>query len=350
VRLGLSTPAACAVALLWGLGTMALPYATLLYGNQLAGSLMIVAFTLLVEIRHGEAASPARMWTCGALLGYAVATEYPAVLAAVPIAIYGLTVAGFRAVRPAVAGGLIPIALLLAYHSAAFGSPLAFPYDYSVWPTPRTGWFMGIRGLDVDALKNILVGEYRGLLYTTPWLAAALPGSFALARRHPREVLVCAWSVIAFLWLNASIPPWDGGWAAGPRYLVPMLPFLSVLAGGVLLLPNHARLAGSVLLAALGLFSVANMFAATAVKPEISTAEKRPYADVIWPKFRAGNLAVSTQSIDAVDNPMYAPRQAWNLGMKAGLDGHASLVPLYAWIAAGLGWLGVLLTRAEKRA
>jgi hypothetical protein len=207
---------------------------------------------------------------------------------------------------------------------------------------------MGIGMPHGEALKNIVFGEYRGLLYTTPWLAAALPGSLALARRHGREAFVCVWAVLAFLWLNASIPPWHGGWAAGPRYLVPMLPFLSVLAGGVLQ-SARARGAATVLLAVLGLFSIGNMFAATAVKPEIPMSEKRPYAGMIWPKFRAGELAVSTQSIDAPDNPNNAPRQAWNLGMKAGLDGHASLVPLYVWVAATLGWLGFLLTREKDR-
>lgn len=357
-RLGLSASAGCAVALLWGLGTMALPYSTLLYGNQLSASLMLVAFTLFVEVRQGEPATPTRMVIGGALLGYAVAAEYPAALIGVPIAWYGLAAAGLRPARYAVVGGAIPMALLLGYHQVVFGGMLTFPYDYSVWDTPRTGWFMGIGRPDGQALKNILFGDYRGLLQITPWLAAAIPGGLALARRHRGEALVCVWSVLAFLWLNASIPPWHGGWAAGPRYLVPMLPFLSVLAGGILL-PTRSgysdrstvvrRLTTSVLLAVLGLFSIANMFAATAVKPEVPTDVQRPYAEFIWPKLLAGELAVSTQSIDAIDNPENAPRQAWNLGMKAGLDGHASLVPLFLWAAVTLGWLGVLLTRARRR-
>jgi hypothetical protein len=347
-RLDLTPAAAVAVALLWGLGTMALPYSTLLYGNQLSASLMIIAFALLVEIRHGEAATPDRMIASGALLGYAIASEYQAVLIAVPIAMYGLLASGFRPARFAIASGLVPIVLLLAYHWTLFGSPLAFPYHYSVWETPKTGWFMGIRALDGEALMNILFGEYRGLLFTTPWLAVAVPGGIALARRHGREVAVCAWAVIAFLWLNASIPPWDGGWAAGPRYLVPMLPFMSVLAGGALLLPGRARAAASVTVAALGLFSVGNMVAVTAVKPEIPGDLKKPYTEMIWPKFRAGDLSVSTQSLDASNNPANAPRQAWNLGMKAGLDGRASLLPLAAWVTATLGWLGFVQTRENR--
>jgi hypothetical protein len=350
MRLGLSPPAAFGVALLWGLGTMGLPYSTLLYGNQLSASLMVIAFALLVEIRHGEPATASRMLVVGALLGYAAATEYPAVLIGAPIAAYGLFVAGPRPARFAVIGGVIPIVALLAYHNALFGSPLAFPYDYSVWETPKTGWFMGIGKPNIQSLKNILFGEYRGLLYTTPWLALAVPGVVALARRHRAEVVICAWAVIAFLWLNSSIPPWHGGWAAGPRYLVPMLPFLSLLAGGVLASPRvPLRRASAVLMTALGVFSAANMFAVTAVKPEIPTDVMRPYAELIWPKFRAGELGISTQSIDMINNPSGAPRQAWNLGMKAGLVGQASLVPLYVWMAASFGWLvWGLRTRADR--
>lgn len=358
LRLGLPPPAAYAVALAWGLGTMALPYSTLLYGNQLSGSLMLMAFTLLVEVRHGARATPARLAAVGALLGYAVATEYPALLIALPIAVYGLWVAGLRPARFAVAGGLLPVVAVLGYHWALFGSPTAFPYDYSVWETPKTGWFMGIGKPNAHALGNILSGEYRGLLHTTPWLAAAVPGALLLAKKHRAEVVVCSWAVLAFLWLNSSIPPWDGGWAAGPRYLVPMLPFLAALAGGVLvwLVPKDdeqvaslsLRLAGLALLGVLVLHSVGSMFAVTAVKPELPTHLKRPYAELVWPKLRAGELAISTQSIDMPDNPPNAPRQAWNLGMKAGLDGHASLIPLYVWVAATLAWLVSLLIRPRR--
>jgi hypothetical protein len=66
---------------------------------------------------------------------------------------------------------------------------------------------------------------------------------------------------------------------------------------------------------------------------------------MIWPKFAAGDLAISTQSIDMIDNPADAPKQAWNLGMKAGLDGRASLVPVYLWMLAWLAWLVFALRR-----
>jgi hypothetical protein len=354
--LGLGPVGSIVLALAWGLATMALPYATLLYGNQLAADLTLIAFALLVEIRGGAEPTAGRMLAVGALLGFAGATEYPAALIMAPIAVYGLFVAGGRRAGWAVLGGALPLAGLLAYHAAAFGSPLAFPYDYSTWEEPSTGWFMGIGRPVPGALRNILFGEYRGLLYTTPWLGLALPGAVLLARRHRAEVAVCVVAVSGFLWLNSSIPPWDGGWAAGPRYLVPMLPFAAALAGGVVAAIGEAmasvgrgRRATGVFAAALfaGLVSLsaANMLAVTAVKPEIPTEWERPYAELVWPSFLGGRLSISTQSIDMFDNPPDAPRQAWNLGMKCGLDGHASLLPLSLWAAACTGWLAWTLRR-----
>lgn len=342
--LGMSPPASVVVALGWGLATMALPYGTLLYGNQIAGAFCLIAFTLLVEVRRGAAATPARMIAVGALIGFAGATEYPAALIGGPIAAYGLYAVGLRRCLWALAGGAVPLLALAWYHDAAFGSPGKFPYDYSVWPQPHTGVFMGIGALKVDVLGKLLFGDFRGLLPTTPWLALMIPGAALLARvkQNRLEVAVCAAAVILFFWLNSSIPPWGGGWAPGPRYLVPMLPFAAVLAGGVLAplpwsLPRVARIAGAVALAGLLLFSTANMLAATAVKPEIDEKFKRPYPQFVWKNWHDGKLAVSKQSID--ERGPGPRRQAWNLGTKLGLDGRASLIPLALWVMACAAWL-----------
>ena len=182
-----------------------------------------------------------------------------------------------------------------------------------------------------------------------PWLVLMVPGAIALGRRYLVEVLLAAWAVIAFVWLNVSIKPWHGGWATGPRYVVPMLPFAVVLCGGVLAWarawPRAVALAAGAVVAASLAWSGAHMFAATAVKPEISEKILRPYSAVVWKSWWKGDLAISRQSIDMAGNPERGPKQAWNLGMKAGLRGHASLVPLYLWLVLTAAWLA----RAARR-
>lgn len=325
--LGLSPGASVVVALGWGLATMGLPYATLLYGNQIAGAFLLIAFTLLVEIRRGAPATRARMLAVGALVGFAGATEYPAALIAMPVGAYGLWVARLRPCLWAVLGGAVPLAALAWYHAAAFGSPTTFPYDYSVWQEPHTGWFMGVGEPHAFALREILVGEFRGLLYTTPWLALAVPGAVALAwrREHRVEVLVCAWAVIIFLWLNSSIPPWHGGWGAGPRYLVPMLPFLALPA--IFALNWLFGRAWGVLLAAaligLSVFHVGALTIAGQGWPPVdefplTVAQMNasfPLADHALPLLQAGDVARN-----------YG-------GIVLGLGGLAGLLPLLAALA-----------------
>jgi hypothetical protein len=356
--LGIDGWGAYAVALTWALASLAFPYSTLLYGNQLSASLLVIAFTLVVEIRGGAAASGGRMFAVGLCLGLAGATEYPAMLVAVPIAIYGAVVlwvrrdgwpALARTLGWAVVGGVIPLGALAVYHTVAFGSPGTFPYKYSVWKEPSTGWFMGIGEPKWPAVKGTFWGEHRGLLYAMPWLVLVVPGALALGRRYLAEVIVSLVAIVAFLWLNVSIKPWHGGWATGPRYVVPMLPFTVLLCGGTLVwLRGRARavwLPAAIVLGLGVVWSGAHMLGATAVKPEISEKIKRPYRSVVWRNWNQGELAISRQSIDMAGNPERGPKQAWNLGMKAGLTGRASLVPLALW------WLacGVWLARALRR-
>src|SRR5205085_4158211 len=120
-------------------------------------------------------------------------------------------------------------------------------------------------------------------------------------------------------------------------------PFAAMLAGGVLAWiekqPKAAKLVAGLALAGLLVFSAANMFAATAVKPEIDTKYKRPYQQFVWKNFYNGRLSVSRQTIDMKPEPPAGPRQAWNLGMKLGLDGLPSLVPLALWMLACAAWL-----------
>src|SRR5258705_13748085 len=77
-------------------------------------------------------------------------------------------------------------------------------------------------------------------------------------RGYRAEVATCGSIVVLFLWLNASLVDWQGGWAMGPRYLIPAIPFLVVLAGGVLAIERLRRgvaipLAGVVTLSAVAM-------------------------------------------------------------------------------------------------
>jgi hypothetical protein len=268
-----------------------------------------------------------------------------------------------RVVAWMAAGAALPGLALALYHVAAFGGPLTLPYEFSTQTHRHQGWFMGLGVPDPDVLASITFSAYRGLFYSAPWLLLAVPGAVAWWRRgHRALVATCASIVVLFLWLNASLVDWQGGWALGPRYLVPAIPFLVVLAAGVLAPARPGtrwaraladvrirRGAAIAFVAALGL-SLALMLAGTAVKPEVPVHVRRPFQEFLLPRFERGELGVSTQSIDMIGNPEGARRQAWNLGHQIGLEGHASLAPLVlAWALCGV-WLGIALRRANRLA
>lgn len=358
--LGLDPRGRAAFALAYGLGTLAFPYATLLYGHQLTASLLLMAFAVLVRARrgrHGQGApGPALLLGTGALLGAAVAVEYPAALAVVPICIYAaLFVRPLSRLGWLVLGMAGPGAAVAAYHALVFGSPLALPYDFSTQPHRSQGFFMGLGTPRWAALQHILITDYRGLFYGAPWLLLAVPGAVVLARRARRraEVTVCISIALLFVWLNASLVDWQGGWAMGPRYLIPALPFLAVLAAGIgLWSPPGRGLRTGVWLgvAALVGWSVFHMLVGTAVKPEVPVHIRRPFAQFLLARFYRGELAVNTQSIDAIAPSPTGQRFAWNLGELAGLHGLASLVPLAIVAMAALAWLAWAVRQAEAAA
>jgi hypothetical protein len=353
LALRFSPAAALGGAAAWGLASLAFPYATLFYGHQLVAALTLTAFTLLVRLRAREGdADPPTLVAVGFLLGAAVAVEYPALLPGAVIFGYaGVAVRPRRRVLWIIAGGVAPALALAIYHWACFGSPGTLPYAFSTQKHRHMGFFMGLGVPSPRVIGMILFSSYRGIFYSMPWLLLAAPGAvFLWMRRARAEVITCAAIVVLFVWLNASLVDWEGGWAMGARYLVPALPFLAILAAGVLdpppAIPRSARIAFAALFGAAAAVAFTLMLVGVSVKPEVYVKIQHPFSQYLLPAFRRGALAISTQSIDAAGAPEHGPRFAWNLGQLMGLRGLWSLAPLMLWLAAGGAWI-IRQTRAR---
>jgi hypothetical protein len=348
--IGLSPAAAAAGAVAYGLATMAFPFATLYYGHQLAASLLISGFGLLCAARQrGEGPSARRLLGVGLLLGLAVAVEYPTALAAVILGLYACVF-----VRPPsrlawlAAGAAAPGLLLAAYHTAAFGGPFTVAYSFSTLPDRHMGAFMGIAAVDWGVVRQLLFDDYRGLFFSCPWLLLAFPGALRMLAlpRLRAEAAVCIASALSFLWLNASLVDWHGGWMMGPRYLVTAIPFLAVLAAALLLpgLSRPVRLAFGSLAGMAVLYSAFMMLVATAVKPEVPRAYARPYQEYLLPAFLEGRLSLNTHPVDRVDEPPDGVKRAGNAGELLGLRGLPTLLPLGVLVLAAGAWLVHLLS------
>lgn len=332
-RFGLAAAWSAGITVAYALGTLAFPYSTILYGHQLQAALGFGAFVLLATARAPFAA--------GLLLGYAVCVDYTAGIVAVLVAAYALARLGAPAALRVVSGGAVPAIALGGYHWAAFGHPLSLPYHFVLQEHRRLGWFMGIGAPERAVLGELLWGEYRGLFFSAPWLLAALPGLVALGRAGRRlEAVLCAAVFAAYLLLNAGLVDWHGGWAMGPRYLIPAIPFLAVGAMGLVLATPAGSLARRGLAgagAALAALSIVVMLAGTAVRPEVPLTETRPFRGYVFPLLARGRVARSNHAIDSPAGT--GRREAWNLGHVLGLEGVATLLPLALWMTASGAWL-----------
>ena len=274
-------------------------------------------------------------------------SEFPAAIPAVIIALLTLVhvwpLDRRRAIRVLVALTLAALAaasVLMLYQYACFGSPFHLAYSSE---HEYVGMEQGIYGVNLPRwirLRRILFGDYRGLLPLAPALAVA-PIGFVFIRR--RLAAAAAFAIAGYyILLNASYAYWEGGWSYGPRHASPAIPFLCIgLAALWTVLPPYLSRVGRACLGLLAAYGVAVTLVAVSTMPLPPNNIRRPVAELLWPAFRDGDLALNTQTfVSGGANPDFRaheePKAAFNLGMKIGLTGLASLLPLLlAWAACG---------------
>jgi hypothetical protein len=213
-------------------------------------------------------------------------------------------------------------------------------YANEVYFNEVTEGFFGIRAPRLDVLKELLFGEFRGLLVLAPVLALAPVGFTLFARdASSRATALTAFAItLYYILLNASFPFWYGGWSFGPRYMAPVLPLASLALAAVW---SRAPAAVRIGLLALAVYGAGVTFVAVSTTAQPREDVAHPVRELLWPNFAAGRLAINWQSF--VDPDLRSERDpsthAWNLGENLVLTGLPSLIPLIAtWSLIGVGY------------
>ena len=227
-----------AAALVVGTGCLFAVLATMFFAHVLSTCLGFAAFAVLFHARRGPPRRLGPVAVAGLLAGFAVVVEFPLAIVAAVVGLYA--VLGMRPVRRAVAyaGGLVVgVAPLLAFNTWAFGSPTKLAYTNAVIQPGSNGHAIvganasGFFGVGLPSLRAgaELMFAGHGLLVLSPVLALSAVGVVSLTRfGHRAEAAVVGGVAVCFLLYNAAYYLPFGGFAAGPRFLVPAVPFLAI--------------------------------------------------------------------------------------------------------------------------
>ena len=298
---------ATAVAL--GLSTLVLPFATLLFGVVPASALAFLSFALLFQRDDGVV----RVTAAGAAAGLAVATDLPLVVPAVLLGIYAAARAPHvRRLLAFGAGGVVGLLPLFLFDVWAFGNPFHTAYSGvainpgagGVEQSPGSHGFFSVQLPSPRVAAELLLGG-RGLLVLAPVAAAGVAGVVLLWRRGLRSeaALIGGLCVTELVWNSGRNGLFQaiGGWSPGPRYLIPLLPFLCFA-----LAPALRRAPATV--GALALISTGAMVVATSAEPLLQNDDTRHWLSRIV----HGNFVATVVSLGGVGHgwlaivPFYA--------------------------------------------
>lgn len=222
-------------ALLFGLATVAWPYSKIGFYEPFLGLCLLVTMYCLAVYAYRR---PHWGWLMGAgfAWGWAVATK-PTVALTLPALVVYVAYLRLRP-RPAQVGfkapllrevglvllGCVPwILVCLWYNWVRSGSPLSLGYASWNWEmslAPEQFWRF---------LAAYMIGPARGFFSFCPVALLAIIGWRAAYRRIPGEALAVLLMFLAY-WLFHAARAAPDSWAWGPRYLVPLVGPVMLLA------------------------------------------------------------------------------------------------------------------------
>jgi len=226
-RLKYAAHTAFVVCLIYGGATFALVYAKTLSGEPLTALLLVIA--ALHTHRFWDKARALDVLIIGmcvsGLIGInAVYTLYApifgvAILIKLPVQFRRALIIALWYAAPIVAA----ITLLALFNITRFGDPLQGGYRFE----DGEGFIHPI----TTGLYGLFLSPYRGVFWYNPILFLALPGAFMLFRATgTRRVTVLFLTLIAAQALMfAAWWSWHGGIVWGARFLIPVLPLMTLL-------------------------------------------------------------------------------------------------------------------------
>jgi hypothetical protein len=247
----------------YGWGTLIFSFDATLWGHPTAAAFVMVGLHgLFRESRAGALQA-------GFGMGMAVLVDNVSGIALGATGIYLIaSTTRRRSIGWFVLSAMLPLGVLLVYQRVIFGgflTPPTFRSSAQFQAADRLGGVFG--GISLSVLAKLTFSAYRGAFLFMPVLAFCLPGGRRRFGSDRAVFALCSAAILGTLLLISSFNGWHGGYSAGPRYLIPVLPFFALLLPAFSTLGRPAK----VVYIALLMLSIANAMvfcATTTIVPE----------------------------------------------------------------------------------
>jgi hypothetical protein len=227
------------VTLAFGFGSLIFPYSNVFFGNVLSALFCFFAFYIFVKTEK-ERSNDKSYFIIGFFSSFAIFIDYTSLF--IWASLFFIILISKKNIRNFLIGSFIGIFPLLLYNFSIFGSPFKitlFYFDQNIIACPR---LQGIAPCDevtdlffsqkinrfMFLFFKLLFFPYRGLFFYSPFLLFSVLGVLFMYKKEKNISIFITLSFLLFVSFNSSLFYWDGGSSFGPRYLLIIIPFLSI--------------------------------------------------------------------------------------------------------------------------